>query len=67
MEQKKIQDYTVEELKQVGFDLYQRRTQASQITNECNVQLQAINEELVKREEKPVEEPQKDEKAKPKK
>ena len=55
--QKKIQDYSVEELKQAGFDLYQKRTQASQVLNECNQNLQVINDEMVKRDKKTVEAP----------
>ena len=55
--QKKIQDYSVEELKQAGFDLYQKRTQASQVLNECNQNLQVINDEMVKRDNKPSEAP----------
>jgi len=55
--QKKIQDYSVEELKQAGFDLYQKRTQASQVMSECNQNLQVINDEMVKRDKKPSEAP----------
>ena len=55
--QKNIQDYSVEELKQAGFDLYQKRTQASQVMNECNQSLQVINDEMVKRDKKLVEAP----------
>jgi len=55
--QKNIQDYSVEELKQAGFDLYQKRTQASQVLNECNQNLQVINDEMVKRDKKTGEAP----------
>jgi len=55
--QKNIQDYSVEELKQAGFDLYQKRTQASQVMSECNQNLQVINDEMIKRDKKTVEAP----------
>ena len=55
--QKNIQDYSVEELKQAGFDLYQKRTQASQVMNECNQSLQVINDEMIKRDKKTGEAP----------
>lgn len=55
--QKQVQDFSVEELKIAGFELYQARTVASQRVNELTQQLNLVNEELNKRNQQPVEIP----------
>ena len=51
---KSIKDASIEELKIAGFEAYQKKTQASQLISETNSMIQAINDELISREKKPL-------------